>query len=499
MSDFFVNGNKITSNSSWRTVLKKRITPITIQGDIESISKFFPEKFTTHEFEKFFEQLFQFQYHPYDLSYILKNGAKEFKKNHYLNFINWINKNPKNRGNEYIMMLYIDDKKSNHIIKENQKKLKDKFSKYYTVEYWMNIGFNEEEAQIKISEYKSKKSTKLINFISKYGKIKGTKKFENWKSKCINTIDSFKKRYGNNWEEKWHKYTSKDSSSWNWALNKSNGDLELAKKIFEEKVSKTTVNLDRLIKEKGEIEGRKCWEQICSRKDASSLNYYIQLCNGNLDKAKSMYESANIKKDSSSLSYFMKKYPENPEIALLRFNEKRSKSDCCSLSYFLSKYDFDDIKAKEAYLDARKKRKVKHLRASAESMLVFGPIYSDLIRMDQKKEYIYVGASGHTEMFLTEGDSLFFYDFCLISKKKIIEFNGKAWHPNWEKYNTLLEIENNFKFKTLKSIKDSIEREKKKIETAKRNGFDVLILWEEDGIKTNLKKAREFLSIKDEN
>ena len=70
------------------------------------------------------------------------------------------------------------------------------------------------------------------------------------------------------------------------------------------------------------------------------------------------------------------------------------------------------------------------------------------------------------------------------------------WFPNREKYKTIEEAEANFKYKTLKiSVKESIEKEMRKLDLAKKSGFEVLVLWEEDGIELNMKKAKNFLNL----
>ncbi len=44
-------------------------------------------------------------------------------------------------------------------------------------------------------------------------------------------------------------------------------------------------------------------------------------------------------------------------------------------------------------------------------------------------------------------------------------------------------------------MKESIEKEMRKLDLAKKSGFEVLVLWEEDGIELNMKKAKNFLNL----
>lgn len=124
-----------------------------------------------------------------------------------------------------------------------------------------------------------------------------------------------------------------------------------------------------------------------------------------------------------------------------------------------------------------------------------------LFLIDKKnKKNIFIGISGSKEYFIRNNDNLFFYDFTILSKKIIIEFNGKAFHPNWTKYDIDYLIDN-FKYKTIKkeNITKKINNEKLKIETAKKNGFEILILWEEDGLEKNLLELKNFLKNKNIN
>ena len=83
----------------------------------------------------------------------------------------------------------------------------------------------------------------------------------------------------------------------------------------------------------------------------------------------------------------------------------------------------------------------------------------------------------------------YLFDFCL--NNKLIEFNGDYWHANPKFYGPLSFI----KAKN-KKAKDIWEYDKIKIQTAEKQGYKVLIIWEYDyknDKEKTLKKCMDFL------
>lgn len=82
------------------------------------------------------------------------------------------------------------------------------------------------------------------------------------------------------------------------------------------------------------------------------------------------------------------------------------------------------------------------------------------------------------------------YDFTDTKNKKIIEFNGDLFHANpniFKSYDKPNPFNNNL---TSEIIWD---KDNKKINTAKNNGFDVLVIWESDYKKDEKKIIKECL------
>jgi very-short-patch-repair endonuclease len=84
------------------------------------------------------------------------------------------------------------------------------------------------------------------------------------------------------------------------------------------------------------------------------------------------------------------------------------------------------------------------------------------------------------------------YDFCHLSKKKIIEFNGDFWHCNPELY------ESNY-YHPVKNMhaKDIWEYDASKINLAESHGYNTLIVWERNYIQNPnniIEKCINFLN-----
>lgn len=83
------------------------------------------------------------------------------------------------------------------------------------------------------------------------------------------------------------------------------------------------------------------------------------------------------------------------------------------------------------------------------------------------------------------------YDLTNIISKRIIEFNGDFWHMNPKFYK-----EDDINKSTKISAKDKWESDRLKIETAKKYGYEVLVIWENE-YRTNpieiINKCKNFI------
>ena len=122
---------------------------------------------------------------------------------------------------------------------------------------------------------------------------------------------------------------------------------------------------------------------------------------------------------------------------------------------------------------------------SKKSQKLFWDLYKRLCLEDKK---VYFAELNHEYGCGTRTN----FDFVLVDKKKVIEFNGNIWHANPKYFN-----ENEFmRFANMTAkevwLKDEIKNNK-----AKDKGFEVLVIWESDfdcNRKETIKKCIDFLS-----
>jgi hypothetical protein len=94
------------------------------------------------------------------------------------------------------------------------------------------------------------------------------------------------------------------------------------------------------------------------------------------------------------------------------------------------------------------------------------------------------------ELYLRDGPSIMFYDFCLKPLKLIIEFNGEHVHPNKQ----LLSGEAWGRWKhafSKKSADEVLQFDEHKVYIAEQSGYNVLTIWSKD--PDNFNQAATFI------
>lgn len=496
-----INNLNIKSLYSINTLLTKYKNINNIDGNILEINKILNLNLDENKIIEFINVGFKY-YNKFFIKYYTK-VLNEFNNENFIKYCEFKKNNPFDRTSiNYFNAIY-GEKTADEEYKKNNEKIKEKLknrSLPYTIEYWMNKDYTKNEAIIKIQEYKSNKATTLKNFIKKHGKEVGTEKFNKWVDKCKNTKEKYKEKYKEKWEEEWKKYLkTKDSSSYNWALKKSNDDEELAQKFFNDKTKKTIQTFKNFILRYGRILGVLKWKKHKRKKDNSSLKYFLKKYNGDEEIANLKYNETNKKKDSGSLNYFLRKHKNDLLAAYMDY--EKFKKYVYSFKYFYDNSNQNINIAKQNYDDHYIKLKNKIYTASLSSLKILQPLHDNLIKEGYENSDIFIGFYNKKEFYIkTEQNKKYFYDFTILSKKIIIEYNGSYWHPNYEKYETDY-LNKNFKNHIL--LKNNnytpdkiIEYDKHKINIAKEKEFDVLILWEDDGYDHNIKKLNKYLKNK---
>lgn len=129
-------------------------------------------------------------------------------------------------------------------------------------------------------------------------------------------------------------------------------------------------------------------------------------------------------------------------------------------------------------------------KASKESLIVFEPLIEWCLLNGIDYDDIYLGIDDKQEYFIQTDKKIYFYDFCIRSKKIIIEFHGTAFHANLKDPN-INEWRHPF---TGESAKKNIHNTYIKNKKAIRNGFRLLEIWSNEDPNTNLEICKEFIN-----
>lgn len=267
------------------------------------------------------------------------------------------------------------------------------------LEYYIQQGYNEQEAILLRSE--RQKTFGLQQCITKHGKVEGERIFQErqlkWQhtlaSKPVEEIKAINKR--------------KDSSTIEWALRKSNNNIELAKILYRERG-------------KG--------------KDSASFEWAMKSANGDIEKAKNIYELRN--KSSKKGRYYHRPF------------------------------------------------------VSKESLRVLKPLYKKLRKETSLgRNDIFWGILGSREYKIINEDhtSVYSYDFTILPLKIIIEYNNVMFHPRQETCNW------SHPYDIQLTREEAILKDNVKKETAIKNGFTVLEIWNDENTECKLREIFEYV------
>jgi hypothetical protein len=356
--------------------------------------------------------------------------------------------------------------------------------------YWLLRGFTKEFAEKKIKEYSFVYDSNSPEAISKKHGVtldeailirnqrseKGKNTFNNLSDDIKKEI--FKKRACNSLENCIEKY----------------GDQKGEQIYLERKEKlKNNVTLDGFVSRYGLEEGTKRREIFL--KDVrirNTIQGYIEKYG--IENAELEFQKTSaLKSKAHKLQGYIERY--GLEEGTKKFNERQSKylktlnANPNILEINKSKGRTFEQLVLEHGLDGALKRVRNKMcaigRASKESLKVFIPFYKYLRRSGIEKNDIHFGISGSKEYFVHLDSKFVLFDFTILSKRVIIEFNGIAFHP---------KSPNDCKWKSIfnnETAEEAYNRDQIKLEIAKKAGFKVITIWSDTDHQTNLKHIIE--------
>ncbi len=220
-------------------------------------------------------------------------------------------------------------------------------------------------------------------------------------------------------------------------------------------------------------------EKTCLEKYGNKYFFASDAGNMNSENLKKTYgytdeEIDNLKELKKTASYdaFEKRNGGTEE----EYKEYCKRYDSSSYTWATKKTN-NPSEADSLYKERIKNRSVVFGRASKSSLKVFLPIIKFLQEeYSIREEDFFIGYENKNEYFIWDDNCkrIYFYDLVIMSKKIIIEFNGSFYHP-----------------KTKEEDEVKWERDRRKIDVAKENGFVVMIVWDDISVNNNIQYIKE--------
>lgn len=283
-------------------------------------------------------------------------------------------------------------------------------------------------------------------------------KIENFKIKSENAKKLFEKKIEN--DPNFHRKNSRYCEEF-WI--KKGYSLEESEEKAKFEIEKNRNILKKIIKDNPEYMKRKTW---------TSKDYWVKK-GYTLEEAES---TVSEKQSTFSLRKCIEKYGEEKGIEVWKSRQEK----------WIKTLDSKSDEEKMEIL--RKKTFANKAYSNISQELFFSIIENEMV--DKKKCFFYLL---NEEKILEHGKDIFKPDF--IYNNKIIEFFGNYWHANPKFYS-------NFEKKIRRGTKNySVESiwkiDEYRLNFFKKNGYEVLVIWEEDyrkDKKTTIKKCIEFLN-----
>jgi hypothetical protein len=269
-------------------------------------------------------------------------------------------------------------------------------------------------------------------------------------------------------------------------LKKGYSEEEAAEKLRERQL---TFTLEKCIKKHGEEEGRKRylerqikWQETINNKEDQSFQ-----------RLKSLSLEMFIERGLTIDDYCKhRKNKDKSDEYLLR----KTKEYVISNNLELNTETFNQY----YYRFKRDLLKIRGF-ASRESLRYFIPMYKFCRRNGIDRDDIMLGLSGSKEFVISrniprKGDRgnkfrTFRFDFTILSKKLIFEYNHIDFHPDpdimGEKFDGFTVPLSNM------PAKEKYEYDKLKMRTAREHGYDLHIIWSHEDFDKQMKMAKDLI------
>ena len=283
--------------------------------------------------------------------------------------------------------------------------------------------------------------------------------------------------------------------------------FDIPKEELEKQRKKySTASKEYWINKLGKVEGTKRYNEIAARQGyTASSKYLIE------ERCLTPEEAENFHMNrASTKENFIKRYGKEEGLKYWAEYCKHEAWAGCALDYFITK--FGPIEGEKRYKDINKlksptlnnfirkygeqegteKYKIYNKLKSKSYSNISQKLFDELLKSIEDKDNVFYGShNGEVEIDAIDSEKYYFADFKYHNK--IIEFNGTYWHADPRLYDENELIREN----TL--AKDIHEHDRIKLDEFKKQGYDVLVIWESDYMfdqNAVINKCLEFLSVK---
>lgn len=330
---------------------------------------------------------------------------------------------------------------------------KNNIGKNYDPQYYIKkYNISEEEAKEKVRQIKIQTSSSLESYIQKYGREIGIEKYEEFCKKSAMTLENMIRLYG---VEK--------------------GQDEYNKNLVTRSKQNT---LDRFVERFGKELGLEKYNKANSNK-SSGGSLQGQIDKYGLEEGTRRYELFNAKKAyGQTLEWHIERYGlTDGQIKYKALNKKKGASN--TYIHYVSTYG--EELGKRKYLEYLENCSAAFRKGSKESLKIFSRLKIYLLNKGYLESDIYLGDESGLEYSLidTKLFKKYYYDFTILNKKIIIEYNGIKFHP---KKHVLSEEEwDNWRSIYSKMTANEVyKHDIRKKYIAEENGFNYYTLWSDE-------------------